>query len=179
MRRGGADRRRIHGQVIEVGPTRETESGEETLRVTAVETAWRLIRRHPNWVRHYGFSVGDAWLPEFIESLQELKASVEAQVERQLAREFATGRQPALPDTLDAILTAVFLLRSGRRPLRPIPSGIGATWRALLPFCVLETVAEWPAEVASPAGGAPCRPVLEGEGWGVDLARLSRRRAIH
>jgi hypothetical protein len=167
------------GQVVEVGPTRETESGEETLRVTAVETAWRLIRRHPNWIRHYGFSVGEAWGPEFVDSLQELKAIVEARVERQRSREFASGRQPALPDTLDAILTAVFLLRCGRRPVRPIPSGIGATWRALLPFCVLETSAEWSAEIASSAGVSPVSPVLEGEGWCVDLEQLSRPREIH
>lgn len=38
------------GRVTEIVPTRETESGEETLRVVAVETAWRLIRRHPNLI---------------------------------------------------------------------------------------------------------------------------------
>ena len=161
------------GRVAEVGPTRETESGEETLRVAAVETAWRLIRRHPNWYRNYGFSVGESWLPEFVDSLLEIKAAVQSQVERTLTREFATGRQPAPPDTLDAILTAVHLLRSGRRPVSPIPSGIGATWRALLPFCVLETMDDAPAAVQ------PVSWVLEGEGWRVDPEWLARQRAIH
>ena len=63
------------GRWVELGPTRETESREETLRVTAVETAWALIRRHPNWIRHYGFSVGEAWRSEFVDSLQNSRRS--------------------------------------------------------------------------------------------------------
>ena len=161
------------GRVAEAGPTRETESAEETLRVTAVETAWRLLRRHPNWYRNYGFSVGDDWSQEFLASLQVIKATVEAQVERTLEREFAAGRQPALPDTLDAILTAVFLLRSGRRPVRPIPSGIGATWRALLPFCVDEVARD------TPAAGPSVSQVLEGEAWGVEPVPGPGRGSIH
>ena len=62
---------------------------------------------HPNWVRNYGFSVGDDWQPEFLASLQEIRATVAGQVERTLECEFAAGRRPTLPDVLDAILTAV------------------------------------------------------------------------
>jgi hypothetical protein len=161
------------GRVAEFGPTRETESGEETLRVVAVETAWRLIRRHPNWFRHYGFSVPDAESRGFLDSLEKIKTSVRLQVERTFGRDFSSGRRPALPDTLDAILTAAYLLRMGRRPVRPIPSGIGATWRALLPFCAQETTAERPAVVR------PVSRLLEGEGWRVDPGLLAPRRVVH
>ena len=161
------------GRVAEIGPTRETESGEETLRVVAVETAWRLIRRHPNWFRHYGFSVPDAESRGFLDSLEKIKASVQVQVERTLTLDLRSGRRPALPDTLDAILTAVYLLRMGRRPVRPIPSGIGVTWRALLPFCVQQTADARPSLVR------PVSRALEGEGWRVDLERQVPRRAVH
>jgi hypothetical protein len=139
------------------------------LRVVAVETAWRLIWRHPNWFRHYGFSVPDAESPQFVESLQQITRTVQRQVERTRAREFSRGRPPALPDTLDAILTAVYLLRMGRRPVRPLPSGIGATWRALLPLCMQE------GAIVPPASVQRVSPVLEGEGWRVDLEGLQWR----
>lgn len=161
------------GRRAETGPTHETESGEETLRVAAVETAWRLLRMHPNWFRCYGFSVGEAGMAEFAESLQRIKAVVRSRVERLREREFGGEHGPDLPDTADAMLTAVYLLRMGRRPVRPIPSGIGPTWRALLPFCAMEVAAGQPAAAACSSG------VLDGEGWTVDPVLVGRPRAVH
>lgn len=153
----------------------EPATPAETWRLRAVQIAWSLIRKHPNWYRNHGFSVEASGWTAFLASIRDLKDQIQARMEREMEWQRCEER-PTDVDCQEAIVIAVHLLQAGRRPGWPLPSGAIVTWEAMSFLFVDAFGTESPAaDVAE----QPVSRVLKGEGWCVDLEQLSRRHAIH
>ena len=117
---------------------RAKESIEETVRVRAVEVAYQLLWNHPNWLRGYGFTVHDSQWPEFLKSMEELRAEVQSVVEWETYMEQSLPRRPVPPDYFEVIAIAVHLLMTNREPVRPLPLLVGRTFEAMARFYAQE-----------------------------------------
>ena len=113
---------------------RARESLEETMRVRAVEVAHQLLWNHPNWLRGYGFTVHESQWPEFLESMEALRAEVQRVVEWETYMEQDLPRRPVPPDYFEVIAIAVHLLMTNRKPERPLPLLVGRTFEAMARF---------------------------------------------
>jgi len=111
----------------------------EQFRIRMVDVAMKRIARHPNWYRGYGFSVGAAWWPEFLASLAAVKDELQERIEREVEALERQGRAPAaIPDVLEVMTMAVFLLLAGRKAAWPLPVMVPMTFEAMGRFVVTE-----------------------------------------
>ena len=111
----------------------------EQFRIRMVDVVMNRIARHPNWYRGYGFSVGAAWWPEFLASLAAVKDELQERIEREVEALERQGRAPAaIPDVLEVMTMAVFLLLPGRKAAWPLPVGVPMTLEAVGRFVVTE-----------------------------------------
>ena len=117
---------------------RGRESLEETMRVRAVEVAHQLLWNHPNWLRGYGFTVHESQWPEFLESMEALRAEVQRVVEWETYMEQDLPRRPVPPDYFEVIAIAVHLLMTNQKPVRPLPLLVGRTFEAMARFYAQE-----------------------------------------
>jgi len=117
---------------------RAKESLEETMRVRAVEVAYQLLWNHPNWLRGYGFTVHESQWPEFLASMEDLKAEVQRVVEWETYNEQDLPRRPMPPDYFEVIAIAVHLLMTNQKPVRPLPLLVGRTFEAMARFYASE-----------------------------------------
>ncbi len=113
---------------------RARESLEETMRVRAVEVAYQLLWNHPNWLRGYGFTVHESQWPEFLTSMEALRAEVQSVVEWETYMDQSLPRRPTPPDYFEVISIAVHLLMTNRKPVRPLPLLVGRTFEAMARF---------------------------------------------
>jgi len=133
----------------------------EQFRIRMVDVAMKRIARHPNWCRGFGFAVGESWWPEFLASLGAVKDEIGDRIEREALDLERRGRGLArVPEALEVMTMAVFLLLAGRKAAWPLPVGVPLTFEAIGRFVVAETTR---AQVAS----APeCDGVEREEQWG-------------
>ena len=111
----------------------------EQFRIRMVDAAMKRIARHPNWYRGYGFSVGAAWWHEFLASLGAVKDELQERIEREVEALKRKGRAPAaIPEVLEVMTMAVFLLLAGRKAAWPLPVMVPLTFEAMGRFVVAE-----------------------------------------
>jgi hypothetical protein len=133
----------------------------EQFRIRMVDVAMKRIARHPNWCRGFGFAVGEDWWPEFLESLGAVKDEIGDRIEREAGDLERGGRGLArVPETLEVMMMAVFLLLAGRKAAWPLPVGAPITLEAVGRFVVAEQAR---AQVAS---ASECDVVEREEKWG-------------
>ena len=148
-----------------VEPT-EPATPAESWRLRAVQVAWSLIRKHPNWYRNYGFAVEvDGWT-SFLASMRDLRDQVQARLQREMEWQHCEER-PSDIDTLEAIVVAVHLLQAGRRPAWPLPAGAVSTWEAMSFLFVEAFGSAPPTTVTEVVDAAPS--VRDWEAWSVEL----------
>ena len=142
----------------------------EQFRIRMVDVVMNRIARHPNWYRGYGFSVGAAWWPEFLASLGAVKDELQERIEREEEALEGQGRAPAaIPEVLEVMTMAVFLLLAGRKAAWPLPVMVPLTFEAMGRFVVAER-----ARVQL-AGASECDGVEREEAWGNgEMAQESR-----
>jgi hypothetical protein len=132
----------------------------EQFRIRMVDAAMKRIARHPNWYRGYGFSVGAAWWPEFLASLAAVRDELQQRIEREVETLERQGRAPAaIPQVLDVMTMAVFLLLAGRKAAWPLPVMVPLTFEAMGRFVVAEN-----ARVQA-AGASECDGVEREKLW--------------
>ena len=142
----------------------------EQFRIRMVDVAMNRIARHPNWYRGYGFSVGAAWWPEFLASLAAVKDELQERIEREVEALERQERAPAaIPDVLEVMTMAVFLLLAGRKAAWPLPVMVPLTFEAMGRFVVAEKAR---AEMA--AESIRDRKTDKNKGW-----QLPQSRTIH
>ena len=145
----------------------------EQFRIRMVDVAMKRIGRHPNWYRGYGFSVGAAWWPEFLASLGAVKDELQERIEREAEELEREGRAlAAIPDVLEVMTMAVFLLLAGRKAAWPLPVMVPLTFEAMGWFVVTEKAR------VQVAGASECDGVDAGDGWGSG-EMVSRDRMVH
>ena len=111
----------------------------ERFRIRMVDVAMKRIARHPNWYCGYGFSVGAAWWPEFLASLAAVKDELQERIEREVGVLERQGRAlAAIPEVLEVMTMAVFLLLAGRKAAWPLPVMVPLTFEAVGRFVVAE-----------------------------------------
>ena len=133
----------------------------EQFRIRMVDVAMKRIARHPNWYRGYGFSVGAAWWPEFLASLGAVKDDLQERIEREVEALERQGRAPAaIPEVLEVMTMAVFLLLAGRKAAWPLPVMVPLTFEAMGRFVVAEKAR------TQVAGASECDGVEREEQWG-------------
>ena len=99
-------------------------AAHEAFRIPMVGVAMKRIARLPNGCRGFGFAVGAAWWPEFVASMQAVKAELEARIEQDAEELERQGRPLArVPEVFEVIAMAVFLLLAGRKAAWPLPVG--------------------------------------------------------
>lgn len=147
---------RTAGQVMNP----EDIAPHEQFRIRMVDVAMKRIGRHPNWCRGFGFSVGEAWWPEFLESLGAVKDEIEDRIGREAEDLERRGRRLArVPAALEVMAMAVFLLLAGRRAAWPLPVGVPLTFEAVGRFVVAEQ------QRAQVTRGSECGGIEREEKW--------------
>ena len=145
----------------------------ERFRIHMVVVAMKRIARHPNWCRGYGFTVGEAWWPEFLASLGAVKDEIEDQIEREAeALERQGQRLAATPKALDVMTMAVFQLLSERKVAWPLPVGAPGTFEAVGRFLVAEEARRRRASLSE------CDGVERAEEWGSGQM-VGGKRVVH
>jgi len=148
---------RAAGQVMRP----EDIAPHEQFRIRMVDVAMKRIARHPNWCRGFGFAVGESWWPEFLESLGAVKDELGDRIEREAEDLEQQGRGLArVPEALEVMTMAVFLLLAGRKAAWPLPVGVPLTFEAVGRFVVAEQAR------ALVTGASECDGVEREEKWG-------------
>ena len=144
----------------------------ERFRLHMMVVAMKRIARHPNWCRGFGFAVGEAWWPEFLESLGAVKDELEDQIGREAeALERQGQRLAAIPKVLDVMTMAVFQLLSERKVGWPLPVGAPGTFEAMGRFLLAEKARSQVARESE------CDGVEQAEERG--SGEIARGRTVH
>jgi len=159
-------------QLNDESEARAKESLEESMRVRAVEVAHQLLWNHPHWLRGYGFTVHESQWPEYLKSMEELRAEVQRVVEWETYMEQSLPRRPAPPDWFEVIAIAVHLLMTNQQPVRPLPLLVSRTFEAMAWFYAREN------------GFGPSGPVEECDGvdageWSAGDEMIEGPRTVH
>ena len=133
----------------------------EAFRIRMVDVAMKRIARHPNWCRGFGFAVGPAWWPEFLESFGAVKDELEERIEREAEALERQGRRLGrVPEVFEVTAMAVFLLLAGRKAVWPLPVGVPGTFEAMGRFVLAEEARRRPGSLSE------CDGVERAEEWG-------------